>query len=76
MDQRPFTIEERIEEWFTYHAPTPEQIEQYQAIRDKAKELALTIARNAPVSADQTAALRKLREAVMTANAAIACRGV
>ncbi len=76
MDQRPFTTEERIEEWFTYHAPTSEQVEQYKAIREKAKELARTISANTPHSADQTAALRKLREAVMTANAAIACRGV
>jgi hypothetical protein len=71
----PETVD-RIEEWFTYHAPTPDQLPRYQAIRDKAKELARVIEANTPACADQTVALRKLREAVMVANASIACRGV
>jgi hypothetical protein len=32
-----------------------------------------TIIRNTPPGSDQSAAIRKVREAVMTANAAIAC---
>src|SRR5271166_829404 len=60
---------------FTYHSPTPDQLPKYEAIRAKAKELGQVIVENTPASADQTAAIRLLREAVMTANAAIALKG-
>jgi hypothetical protein len=66
---------EEIENWFTYHSPTEPQTVSYSLLRDKAKELAIVIINNTPPSADQTAALRKLRECVMTANASIACQG-
>jgi hypothetical protein len=72
MHQPPKSNADMIEPWFTYHAPTPDQIPRYQAIRDMAKRLAETIVGNTPAGADQTAALRKLRECVMTANASIA----
>lgn len=62
-----------LDNWFSYHAPTGTQETRYVAIRDKAKELATLIIHSTPVNADQTAAIRKLRECVMTANAAIAC---
>lgn len=61
-----------IENLFTYHPPKLGQPERYEAIRNKAKELAAIILASTPASADQTAAIRKLRETVMTANAAIA----
>lgn len=64
-----------IENWFQYHAPTSEQVAMYGEIRQSARSLAYTIIALTPPSADQTAALRKLRECVMTANAAIACGG-
>ena len=64
---------EDIENWFTHHPPTQEQLVAYEAIRAKAKELAYTINNLVPESADKTASIRTLREAVMTANAAIAC---
>jgi len=67
--------EEQLNNWFQYHSPTPEQIPKYQAIRDAAHNLAKVIVENSPSSADQTAAVRKVREAAMTANAAIACGG-
>lgn len=60
---------------FTYHSPSPDQLPKYQAIRNAAKELGQVIVDNTPASADQTAAIRLLREAVMTANAAIALNG-
>lgn len=66
---------ELIAHIFSYHRPSEEQIPKYQAIRDAAKNLATVIAANTPASADQTAALRHLREAVMTANAAVALEG-
>jgi len=70
------TMREKIDVWFVYHQPVGDQAARYVAIREAAHALALVIAANTPESADQTAALRKLREAVMTANASIACNGV
>lgn len=67
--------DEQIENWFTYHAPTPEDQAAYVAIREAGKALAITIRDNTPPSADQTAAICKVREAVATANAARACGG-
>lgn len=60
---------------FTYHSPRPEQLPKYEAIRAKAKELGQVIVDNTPACADQAASIRLLREAVMTANAAIALDG-
>lgn len=57
---------------FSYHKPFGTQPQRYEAIRAKAKELATVILLSTPKSADQSAAIRKVREAVMTANAAIA----
>lgn len=65
----------QIDNWFMYHAPEAGDPEKYAAIREKAKQLASAIVEMTPPSADQTAAIRKLRECVMTANAAIACKG-
>lgn len=70
----PFTPEQ-IDDIFSYHAPTGTQPDQYATIRNKAKELALVIVENTPPSADQTTAIRLLRQAVMTANQAIALNG-
>lgn len=64
-----------VDHVFKYHAPTPEQVVQYGAIREAAKHLASTILEHTPASADQSAALRLVREAVMTANAAVALGG-
>ncbi len=64
-----------IEDVFSYHAPEPDQIPKYEAIRAGAKSFALLLANHLPQSADRTAAIRKLRECVMTANAAIALNG-
>lgn len=64
-----------IENIFTYHSPRGDQPERYEAIRSAAKRLAHVIVDNTPACADQTAAIRKLREAVMTANASIALEG-
>jgi hypothetical protein len=60
---------------FRYHAPTAEQVARYARIREAAKVLAYTILADTPASADQSAALRLVREAVMTANAAVALNG-
>lgn len=65
----------QLDNWFTYHSPTADDQVGYVAIRVAAKSLAETIVKYSPTSADQSAAIRLLREAVMTANASIACKG-
>ena len=65
--------QENLDNWFVYHAPKDGDLEAYQAIRGAAADFAQVVLANTPASADQTAAIRKIREAVMTANAARAC---
>lgn len=60
---------------FKYHAPNAEQQIRYGRLRDAAKAFAEAIVAYTPAGADQTAAIRKVREAVMTANAAVALDG-
>ena len=61
-----------IEELFSYHPPTGDQPERYKRIRAAAKALAYEIDLCCPAGPDRTAAIRHIREAVMTANASIA----
>lgn len=68
--------QEQLDNWFTYHSPTPDQLPRYVAIRNAAKDFAEVIVANSPDCADTTAAVRKVREATMTANQAIACGGM
>ena len=69
----PFqTTPEDVTHMFTYHAPKPDHVPKYQELRKAAEEFAQTILRVTPSCPDQTVAIRKVREAVMTANAAIA----
>lgn len=66
-------LRQDIENMFAYHPPTSAaQIERYKIIQEKAKELALIILDNTPQCPDQTAAIRYLRQAIMTANEAVA----
>lgn len=65
----------KLENWFSHHAPTEEQVPRFQAIRNAGLNLAEVIVLNTPPSEDQSAAVRLVREAVMTANSAIACEG-
>ena len=62
-----------LDNLFSYHAPKGDQAGRYVKIRDAGKALAQTILDCCPPNADTSAAIRKVREAVMTANAAIAC---
>lgn len=66
---------ENLDDVFTYHAPDEQQQVAYQQVRLFAKEFAQAILIHCPPCADQQAALRHVREAVMTANAAIALKG-
>jgi len=63
-----------LRNWFSYHPPTSaEQKEAYEQIRTAGFDMASAILFYVPVGPDQSAAIRKIREAVMTANAGIAC---
>lgn len=66
---------ESLNDLFSYHAPRADQLPHYEAIRAAAKVFAAVVLEHTPSSADQTAAVRKIREAVMTANASIALDG-
>lgn len=66
---------EQLEHWFTNHPAQTGQREAYAHIDKAALEFARVVVKLTPASADQTAAIRKIREAVMTAMAAIACEG-
>jgi hypothetical protein len=62
-----------LDNWFMHHAPRPGQTARYEEGRRLCKELAVYFAEFTPPGSDQMAAIRKVREALMTANAAIAC---
>lgn len=64
--------EKQPEEWFTYHKPTAAQVPKYDAINAAAKAFARVVLENTPSSADQSATIRLIRLARMTANASIA----
>ena len=66
---------QNVESIFTYHAPDPLQLAALNAVRVSAKALAHVLLDEVPQSADQQAALRHLRIAVMEANAAIVLHG-
>lgn len=75
-----------LEQLFTYQSTadtarrlnvTPEEVAQrYDAINRAALAFARTIRDACPPGADRSAAMRQVREARMTANAAIACAGI
>lgn len=61
-----------VDKRFVYHAPSEKQRPCYAAINEAARVLAHTIELNTPPGDDQDAAIRKVVEAKMTANTAIA----
>lgn len=61
--------------FFGYHSPTSEQSLHMEAVREAAKHFVRIVRQNAPRGSDQTAAIRKIREAVMTLNFAIVSGG-
>jgi hypothetical protein len=67
---------QNLDDVFSYHAPKEDQPFRYAEIRAAAKVLAEAILEHTPQCADQQAALRHVREAVMTANAAVALEGL
>ena len=65
--------DELLEALFTYHRPTEGQQIRYVELREAAKDFARVVLKSCPGCADRTAAIRHIREAVLVANAAIAC---
>ncbi|MCA8923985.1 MAG: hypothetical protein KDD82_19400 [Planctomycetes bacterium] len=61
-----------LDNLFSYHPPKGDQAQRYERLRSAARAFSEEILECTPVGADQSAAIRKVREAVMTANAAIA----
>ena len=60
-----------IDKLFTHHAPTDHQLLRIKVIRSYGSCLASVVEAYVPAGADQSAAIRKIRECVMTANAGI-----
>ena len=67
--------QEELDNWYTYHAPTSDEVGVYQALRAKAKELAELFNEYAAPCADTSDAHRQLRKTVMAMNNSIACNG-
>jgi hypothetical protein len=63
---------EEIKNLFTYHPPKPDQVPKYEEIRKAAHAFAVVVNGLTPAGQEQQAALVRIREAVMWANAAIA----
>ncbi|WP_430735835.1 DUF7681 family protein [Gracilibacillus dipsosauri] len=61
-----------IENNFSYHAPTEEQVKKYNEIREKAKELAYLLENHCPNSREKSLAMTNLEQSVMWANASVA----
>jgi hypothetical protein len=63
-----------LDNWFTYHPPKGDQSFRYAGVRAGGRHLADVISDlTPPGSPEREQALAKVREAVMWANAAIAC---
>lgn len=73
MQPGPDLSDEALDNLFTYHPATDDQRQRYVSIRVGGKGLAKIMRDCCPPSAERTVAIRKVREAVMYANAAIAC---
>lgn len=61
-----------LDNLFKYHAPKSDQVERYAVIREAAQSFAEVIQMTTSESAEQTLAIRKVHDAMMQANAAIA----
>ncbi len=62
-----------LDNWFQYHPPNIEQLEKYEAIRSTGKSFAELVLALTPSGKDQSEAIRRIRDAVAVANAAVAC---
>lgn len=66
---------ERIENDFTYHEATENQVDRYVYLREEAKALANAIDERVPDSREKSLSLTNLEQAIFWANAGIARNG-
>jgi hypothetical protein len=66
-------MEKPLENIFRYHPPKDDQPKRYETIRSLGHGFAEAIENLCPPSAERDEAIKKIREAVMWANASIAC---
>lgn len=66
---------DNFERVLNYHGVNQKQLERMENIRKTAKWMVAAILDNAPTCADQQAAIRLVREAMMTANVAVVLEG-
>lgn len=59
-----------------YHPPTPDQVKAHEALASAAEAFLQVILSVCPECADTSAALRHVRDAKMTASAAVALNGL
>lgn len=64
-----------LNHWFTHHPPAGDQVARYQELRQKAREFAQCVDDLCGVTLESGQAMLLLRQAVMMANASIACNG-
>ena len=74
-NERPMSVQEQLNNWFSYHPPIDDQAQRYERIRAGGKVFAELLVELCPDSADRSTAIGKIREAVYSANASIACGG-
>lgn len=67
--------QEKLSHWFERHPVLPEEEMLYESVRHQAKAFAQSILDHTPPCADQSDAIRKVREALLMAHSAIACGG-
>lgn len=67
----PVQLDAIVESIITYHKPDEKGVEAITNIRAATKVLILAIIHNCPRNPDRTAAIRKARETMQTANASI-----
>ena len=74
-DRGAVSIMQNLDWVFDYHRPNDEQRKMHDDVRAAAKNMVTVIIESCPACADRSAAIRKVREAMFTANAAIALHG-
>ena len=68
-------LTEEIVDLFRYHRPTDDMNARFDVVRTAITNAAIAIDSACPAGPDRTAAIRKLKEAQMTANASIVLDG-
>lgn len=64
-------LDDVVDQLCNHHQPDADALTRMKPIRESTKALIKTILTNCPAGPDRSAAIRKAREAMMTANASI-----